>query len=268
MKIYLISRPTINDSGLNSFLNDEGQNWRRTPNTKDSEDIVEMAGRICHMSFGCKQVTGSNCDFIENLIDKQHESVLEHATWTFIATGVTRSLTHQLVRHRIGFSFSQMSQQYNDQTAFKFVVPPGLDEDENIRQELEKAEKASRDAYSNLKKLIMEQQSSRAIKELRAIKKEDKKLLRSAARSVLPNCIETKIAFSANGRSIRHFLKLRGSVVWDIEMRLFCHELLLIMKQEAHNIFRDFTINIHEDGYPIILHNKANSADAKSRAAD
>ena len=262
MKIYLISRPTIDDKGLSSFLNDEGQDWRRTPNTNDSEYIVEMAGRICHMSFGYRQLTGSNRDFIESLIAKQHESVLEHATWTFIATGITRSLTHQIVRHRIGFSFSQMSQQYKDQTSFEFIIPPGLEGDENIRKELEMAEKASKNAYSNLKKLIEKQQANNAIKEERGSKGEAEKFVRSAARSVLPNCIETKLVFSANGRSIRHFLKLRGSIVWDIEMRLFCHELLLIMKQEAHNIFRDFTINIHDDGHPIILHNKSINSDA------
>ena len=54
MKIYLISRPTIDDTGLNAFLNDEGQNWIRTTNSKDGENIVEIAGRICHMSFGKK----------------------------------------------------------------------------------------------------------------------------------------------------------------------------------------------------------------------
>jgi thymidylate synthase (FAD) len=256
MKIYLISRPTIDDTGLNAFLNDEGQNWIRTTNSKDGENIVEIAGRICHMSFGKKQLSTSNRDFIVNLIAEKHESVLEHATWTFIATGITRSLTHQIVRHRIGFSFSQMSQQYNDQASYKYIIPQGLKEDQDVRREWEKAEKASKVAYENLKKLIEKQEHNNSTK------LETEKLLRSAARSVLPNCIETKLAFSANGRSIRHFIKLRGSIVWDIEMRLFCHELLSIMKKEACNLFRDFTIQKHKDGYPIILHNKSINSDA------
>ncbi len=256
MKIFLISRPTIDETGLSAFLNDEAQVWKRTPNSNDSENIVEFAGRICHMSFGDKQLTNSNRAFIENLIAENHESVLEHASWTFIATGITRSLSHQIVRHRIGFSFSQMSQQYNDQSSSEYIIPPDLIENQDVIKEFENVKKASKIAYDNIKKVIKKQKHSNSRE------KETEKLLRSAARSVLPNCVETKIAFSANGRSIRHFIRLRGGIVWDIEMRLFCYELLSIMKKEAINLFRDFTIHKHEDGYPIILHNKSINSDA------
>jgi thymidylate synthase (FAD) len=252
MKIYLISRPAIDERALAAFLNDEGQDWKRTPHSTDAEDIAEIAGRICHMSFGCKQVSTSNRDFAENLIAKQHESVLEHATWTFIATGITRSLTHQIVRHRIGFSYSQMSQQFNDQTGLKFLLPPGFEGDENIKSELEKVERSSRDAYSNIKKSIESYHSITSAEDAKR-NRDVMKLMRTAARAVLPNCIETKLVFSANARSLRHFLKLRGSLVWDIEMRLFCNELLSIMKQEASNLFRDFITYQHEDGYPIVF---------------
>ena len=110
----------------------------------------------------------------------------------------------------------------------------------------------SMEAYSSLMKILEEQ---RPIDEKKESNK-TKYFIRSAARSVSTNSMETKLVFSANGRSLRHFLKLRGNIDWDLEMRLFCHELLIIMQKEAKSIFNDFSINIHEDGYPIILHNK------------
>jgi site-specific recombinase XerD len=78
------------------------------------------------MSFGAAQSPQNNTDYIHNLIQMGHESVLEHATWTFFITGVSRAFSHQLVRHRAGFSFSQLSQQYHDESEARFVIPESL----------------------------------------------------------------------------------------------------------------------------------------------
>jgi flavin-dependent thymidylate synthase len=81
--------------------------------TIPAEKIVENAGRVCYLSF--ENLSGRSTElYIQNLIRQGHESVLEHASWTFVLTGVSRSFSHQMVRHRAGFAYSQLSQQYVD----------------------------------------------------------------------------------------------------------------------------------------------------------
>src|SRR5689334_13364185 len=114
--VYLISSPRFKIAEFNRFLAAERLQWKRTPHSAPAEELVEVSGRICYLSFGALQSPRSNREYIQNLIDREHESVLEHASWTFLLTGVSRAFTHQLVRHRVGFSFSQLSQQYHDET--------------------------------------------------------------------------------------------------------------------------------------------------------
>ena len=123
-KIYLIARSRFDEEAFLPFLREEKAKWHRTAGATEPEEIVEISGRICYMSFKTKrtkQSPRSNADYIRNLIEQGHESVLEHVSWTFLLTGVSRALTHQLVRHRVGFSFSQLSQQYHEETGATFV---------------------------------------------------------------------------------------------------------------------------------------------------
>src|SRR5579872_3130893 len=105
-RIYLISRPTFDFHSLSEFLELEGVSWRRTEGSTSAEEVIEVSGRVCYMSFGRKQSPRTTPEYIGNLVEMGHESVLEHACWTFLVTGVSRAFSHQLVRHRVGFSFS------------------------------------------------------------------------------------------------------------------------------------------------------------------
>jgi thymidylate synthase (FAD) len=105
-QIYKISSPRFNVQQFLDFLRDADQVWNRTVAATEAEELVEAAGRICYMSFGEKQSPRSNGDYVRNLVRQGHESVLEHVNWTFLLAGVSRAFTHQLVRHRVGFSFS------------------------------------------------------------------------------------------------------------------------------------------------------------------
>src|SRR6266581_4879117 len=102
MKVYVIARPRFDVKALSQFLADKGTSWRGTENSTESEQLVEVAGRVCYMSFGEAQSSRTNAEYIQNLIEMGHESVLEHASWTFVINGVSRGFTHQLVRHRVG----------------------------------------------------------------------------------------------------------------------------------------------------------------------
>jgi thymidylate synthase (FAD) len=244
-RIYLISRPVLNDEAIKSFLSDERAKWRRSTGASAAEEIVELGGRVCYMSFGEAQSRRRNDEYIRNLIEMGHESVLEHATWTFVLSGVSRSFSHQFVRHRVGFAFSQLSQQYHDETEASFVVPDALLGHQRAEEVWRASLQQARRAYA----VVLEEIQAPTKPSTR----EQRRALRSAARSVLPNATETKIVVTANARAIRHFLNVRGNIAGDPEMRKVSALLLQVMKSEAPALFEDFELTILEDGSPSVV---------------
>src|SRR5581483_10914200 len=127
--VFLISRFEIGP-GLQIFLDNEGLHFPMGYNSinegeSDSSLIPEVAGRLCYLSFNNPRPCG-NAAYLKHILESGHGSVLEHAVFGMIFTGVSRSLTHELVRHRAGFGFSQLSQRYVDESDVAFVVPPEL----------------------------------------------------------------------------------------------------------------------------------------------
>ena len=246
-RIYLISRPTIDDNEINRFLSDRDLTWKKSTDASAAENIIEVCGRVCYLSFKAdiSKIRYPNRNYIANLIDQKHDSVLEHAVWTFVIDGVSRSFTHQLVRHRVGFSFSQLSQQYHDESDAEFVAPEGLKDHPELLSEWNKYMSTARDSYRFfLKKLT------------KLANTDDREILRrvrSSARSLLPNATATTIAVTANARALRTFFSARGAIVGDIEMRRVACELYRLVCADSPSIFTGFSIENHEDGWPILL---------------
>jgi thymidylate synthase (FAD) len=248
-RAYLLGRPCFDVETFLSFLREERTDWARSPRATESEEIVEVAGRICYMSFGDKQSPRRNGDYLHNLITQGHESVLEHVTWTFLLAGISRAFTHQLVRHRVGFAFSQLSQQYHEETSATFVEPAHLQQSPQALDAWRKAVTVSQESY----KVILDslgQLEGASGSELS--KKEFNRAIRSAARSVLPNATETKIVVSANARALRHFFKIRGAILGDIEMREVAAALFKLVRVEAPSLFDDFILGNLPDGSPTL----------------
>src|SRR5256885_14285742 len=111
----------------------------------DGERLSEFAGRLCYMSQAnpAKRPTR---EYLDNIKKQGHGSVLEHANYSLLLEGVSRSLTHELVRHRAGFAYSQLSQRYVDESEANFVIPPAVVGDENLetqwRAQIEEAQRA------------------------------------------------------------------------------------------------------------------------------
>lgn len=103
-EIYVVGRQTLDNAEVQRFLKDHETYWE-TDSENNSELIVELAGRVCYLSFGDKQFRKTNDAYVGNLINQGHGSVLEHAVWDLLLTGISRSLTHELVRHRAGTGF-------------------------------------------------------------------------------------------------------------------------------------------------------------------
>jgi thymidylate synthase (FAD) len=169
-------------------------------------------------------------------------SVTEHSNWSFLLTGVSRSLTHELVRHRAGWAYSQLSQRYVDESDCEFVVPDCIKEDESLYTEWLKTVEICKDAYKKLTDGLAKKFESVADKTLR------RKMARQAARSVLPNATETKIVVTANARAIRHFLEMRGSKHAEDEIRKLAIKMMGVMQHEAPNLFGDYSLVEFEPG--------------------
>jgi len=243
--LYVVARPQLDAQAIEAFLDDENTSWRRTPDSCSAEEIVEIAGRICYMSFGERQSDRTTAEYIANLIDQGHHSVLEHAVWSFILTGVTRAFSHQFVRHRIGFSYSQLSQQYHDESGATAIMPDAIRRNSEAARVWRRTVEASRQAYRELLQLIPASATE-------ASRKEGIRQLRTAARSVLPAGVETKVFVTINGRAIRHFLAQRGDIVGDEEMRIVSAMFLRAMRTEAPELVADFELVDLADGLPLV----------------
>jgi thymidylate synthase (FAD) len=238
-EIYIVGRQTMDRDAVDRFLQDEGLMWE-TDTEIGGEQLVEAGGRICYMSFGKGRKT--NREYIGNLIGMKHGSVLEHATWDFIITGVSRSFSHELVRHRAGWGYSQLSQRYVDESTANFVEPEVIARDERMHALWLNAVRTAHQAYLDLVEGLMEAMPNVENKT------ERRKRVREAARSVLPNATETMIFCSANARALRHFIELRGAEGAEAEIRRVALKLLRLMQQEAPTLFGDYEIVRLEEG--------------------
>ncbi len=188
--------------------------------TPNAEAVIEKAGRTCYCSTPKAQPAGEK-NLIHRIIKNGHHSALEHASATFRITGVSRSFTHQLVRHRL-CAFSQRSQRYVNEKSFAFVEPESIREKTEAHRLFEEFMADAKNAYCKLQEL--------------GIKNED-------ARFVLPNAVQSEIVLSANFRELRHIFCVRCDRHAQWEIREVALQMLRIMKKEAPSVFGDFVID-------------------------
>jgi thymidylate synthase (FAD) len=251
-RVYLVGRQVVVEEELARFLDDEGVVFT-TDAPAAAEVLTEIAGRTCYMSFG--KGRKSNREYLDNILTSKHGSVLEHAVWCLLITGVSRALTHELVRHRAGFGYSQLSQRYVDESDARYVVPPLFVDNPELREKWRKTIEIVRQAYAELADAAAQYVQQ---KHPEMAPRDRRKWARQAARSILPNATETKIFVTGNSRAWRHFLELRGSVHADTEIRLLAVEVFRVFKKEAPNIFQDIELVDEPDGMPSVrvVHSK------------
>ena len=119
--VYLVGWQMVDDQEMDRFLDDHKTDWQ-TDTVVGAEELCETAGRLCYMSFANPR-PGGNSAYLRHILEVGHGSVTEHAVWNFIITGISRSLSHELVRHRAGMSYSQLSQRYVDESVAEYVEP-------------------------------------------------------------------------------------------------------------------------------------------------
>ncbi|MBF9134790.1 FAD-dependent thymidylate synthase [Plantactinospora sp. S1510] len=207
--------------------------------------LAEFAGRACYQSWRKPNpATATNAGYLAHILEVQHLSVLEHGTVTFYFTGVSRSFTHELVRHR-HFSYSQLSQRYVPERDAAMVEPSVIAEDAELHKRFVEATEASLRAYNDLLEGLERRFADVENPTLR------RKQARQAARAVLPNATETRIVVTGNYRAWRHFVTMRASEGADVEIRELAVECLRQLQRVAPNVFADFTISKLPDGTEI-----------------
>ncbi len=169
-----------------------------------------------------------------------HMSPIEHAAFTFAAEGISRSLTHQLVRHRIA-SYSQKSQRYVREGQFEYIVPPAIFQNPAALALFERSMADAQTAYDNLADSLKEQYVQEYLaagKGSKAAKNAAEKRAIEDARYVLPNACETKIIFTMNARELIHFCRQRSCERAQWEIREMSEQMIVILKDLAPTLFK------------------------------
>ena len=221
-----------------------------TDSDRDGEQLVEFAGRNCYASWN-NPAGRTNEEYCGRLLEQAHLSVLEHGTATFYIENVSRSLTHELVRHRM-LSFSQLSQRYVADREGTFVVPPAIQGDPFLENLFSDSVALIHRSYqvllSELERFAVGDGSDRR----------SKKAVREAARSLLPNCSETRIVATGNYRAWRHFIRKRATLDADAEIRGAAVRILQHLVHHVPALFADYTL-AQEDQvtYAVCGHNES-----------
>ncbi|PKV97881.1 thymidylate synthase (FAD) [Amycolatopsis echigonensis] len=235
--------PKVQLIAKTEFFPPEDVPW--STDAEGGEALAEFAGRACYQSWEkSNPATATNAGYLEHIIDVGHLAVLEHGTVTFYFSGISRSLTHELIRHR-HFSYSQLSRRYVPERDAEFVEPDVIAEDPVLHEKFVKATQASAAAYDELLAGLEEKFGDAPSASLR------RKQARQAARAVLPNATETRIVVTGNYRAWRHFVAMRATEHADVEIRSLAVECLRQLHKAAANVFADFTISTLPDGTEI-----------------
>ena len=216
-----------------------GVEWKE-PGT-DGERLAEFAGRLCYMSQH-NPAGRSTAEYLGNIMKQGHGSVFEHAVYVVLIEGVSRSLTHELVRHRAGFGYSQLSQRYVDESESAFVMPPAMQGDAELEAAWSAQVEAAQQSYVEAVDRLMARYSWVESKVHR------RKMAREAARSLLPNATETKIVVSGNIRAWRTMLELRLGEGAEREIRRCAAKVLDVLRTQAPAFFADFELYPADDG--------------------
>jgi len=214
-RVELIAHTTLATSGRNTAVE---EHMSLDPGAGDMQQLVEFAGRACYQSFHKPNpATARNADYINRTLHGQkHWSIAEHATATFYITGVSRALTHELIRHR-HLSYSQLSQRFVDESEANIVIPPALRDTDGIFEWGNEADKTGAEALEWIagRGSINYRQLVAALTDNGLSRKQ----AREAARAVLPNMIETKIVVTGNLRAWHEVIERRTAPDADAEFQ-------------------------------------------------
>lgn len=253
--VVLIAKPQVSIAGMKEYLAGYGQELNFAQYLDDpvsldpSAQLVKIAGQECYASYGPNRTMNTDAGtYIENIKRDSHGSVLQHPAFSFLVYGISRSVSHEWVRHGVGTAYSQRSQRYVSGKVLRFVERPEYQEDAEMHQKFLKRIDSAAEEYRAVTDHLMNRQKSGADPILEAEVKTDlRKKIQQASRSILPNETETSFVTSVNGRSIQHMITMRTSEHAEVEIRAPFINILLCLMMTEPMLFADFEIKKYPD---------------------
>lgn len=232
-QVFLVGKTEVLRKGIQDYLNAIGASEWDTDTREGGQYLAEVYGRVCYKSFkpglnpNVTKVREGNAEYLKNVIESRHGSVFEHVTLNFILHNVSRVLTHELVRHRIGVAISQESLRYVRLDELKALIPGCFDEEAKTKMQ---------EVYEYLegvqlwlaKHFDIENQGFGL-----------KKILTSAFRRMAPIGLATTIGWSCNIRSLRFVIEQRTSRHAEEEIRIVFNKVYQIAKEQYPHMFFD-----------------------------
>src|SRR5215211_3034827 len=253
--VVVFARPHTNVAGLEGFL--EGFDPKLhfpgyvddpTP-LPDSSQLCKISGQVCYASFGERRTRNDNAAaYFERLTSAGHGSVLEHASFSFLLYGISRSVTHELVRHRAGVGFSQVSQRYVSGAVLRFVERPEYQDDEELHRRFEERADRAAAEYGAMADRLLERQVGGNSMLSADYKTDARKKVQQTARSVLPNETEAPMVFTGNVRALRHIIEMRADAHAESEIRNLAVRIYLCLVTADPILFGDYSITELPDG--------------------
>lgn len=253
--VVVLARTQTHLAGLEGFLRGYGEDSPFPEYLDDptplpaGAQVCKVAGQLCYMSFGRKRSYNADAGrYFDNLKSSGHGSVFEHATFSLLLYGVSRSVTHELVRHRAGLGFSQQSQRFVSGRVLRFVERPEYALDEELHALfLQRIERAAAEYAAITERILYMQHTGQLL--LSAQERTDlRKKVQQTARSVLPNETEAPIVVTGNARAWRHVISMRASSHAETEIRELAVRIFLCLALTDPVLFSDYTLQQLPDG--------------------
>ena len=243
-QVFLVGETRVVEEGLQAYLDHLGiSDWTSDAPT-DSEKLVEVMGRLCYRSFqpgmnrNVTKIREHNSDYLGNILNVKHGSVIEHPVMNFVFADVSRVFTHELVRHRAGVAISQESLRFVRLEDLGQWLP-------TVIRENEEAVEIFCDTFQHLEKLQIKLAGLFRLDDF-GIPFAVKKVITSAMRRIAPIGLATTIGWSANPRTMRWVLEMRTHPTAEEEIRVVFGKLGEIVTKRYPHLFGDFTVEMAE----------------------
>ena len=248
--VVMSAAPRTDLSGLAKFLEDFGEEldfgqYLDDPTElTDGAQLIKTSGQACYASFGPRRTKNENAGgYLDNIASSGHGSVLEHANYSLFIYGVSRSLTHELIRHRAGFAYSQLSQRYVSGRVLRFVERPEYVTNPTLHTWFEHRIDGAAAEYAEVTEALVQRQRGGDAGLLAADAKTDlRKKVQQVARSVLPNETETFLMMTGNVRAWRHFINMRASSHAEVEIRALAVAIYRVLSAQEPLLFADMEL--------------------------
>ena len=253
--VVLLAKPQVELEGMRRFLEGFGPELDFAQYLDDptqltpGAQLMKTAGQTCYASFGPQRTYNENAKrYFGNLSSSGHGSVYEHAVFSFLLYGISRSNTHEIVRHRAGTAFSQLSQRFVSGKVLRFVERPEYRDHPALHKSFEeRIDRAAREYEEIADELLSLQSDGDQLLSADA-KTDRRKRVQQTARSVLPNETETVLILSGNVRSWRHMIEMRTDQHAESEIRDLFFRVFLCLRMAEPLLFEDYEIQAYSDG--------------------